>query len=83
MAGLLDQYQLAGKTQALKMVSWMAEYFSNRVANVISQHTIERHWTMLNTESGGMNDVLYRLYSITVKLPILTATSSFTHQNDS
>lgn len=78
MAGLLDQYQLAGKTQALKMVTWMADYFGNRVAKVISQYTIERHWKIINTESGGMNDVFYRLYGITVKL--FATASSFTHQ---
>ncbi|XXG56552.1 hypothetical protein AAC387_Pa03g3935 [Persea americana] len=71
MAGLLDQYQLAGKTQALKMVTWMADYFGNRVAKVISQYTIERHWKIINTESGGMNDVFYRLYGITGDLKYL------------
>ncbi|XP_077210370.1 uncharacterized protein LOC143845851 [Tasmannia lanceolata] len=65
MAGLLDQYLLAGNTKALKMVVWMVNYFSNRVQNVISKYSIERHWESLNEESGGMNDVLYKLYSIT------------------
>ncbi|XP_073002118.1 uncharacterized protein [Typha latifolia] len=65
MAGLLDQYMLAGNSRALRMVVWMAEYFGNRVKNVIEKFTIERHWTSLNEETGGMNDVLYRLYSIT------------------
>ena len=66
MAGLLDQYSLAGNSRALKMVVWMAEYFGNRVKNVIQKYSIERHWTSLNEETGGMNDVLYRLYSVTV-----------------
>lgn len=48
------------------MVVWMAEYFGNRVENVIKKYTIERHWSSLNEETGGMNDVLYNLYSITV-----------------
>ncbi|KAH9289961.1 hypothetical protein KI387_034078, partial [Taxus chinensis] len=65
MAGLLDQYKLAGNDRAYKMVIWMADYFYNRVQNVISTHTIERHWLSLNEETGGMNDVLYRLYSLT------------------
>ncbi|KAK6925666.1 Beta-L-arabinofuranosidase [Dillenia turbinata] len=65
MAGLLDQYLLAGNNQALKMVMWMADYFYNRVQNVISLHTIERHWLSLNEETGGMNDVLYRLFTVT------------------
>ncbi|KAJ6816897.1 uncharacterized protein M6B38_416255 [Iris pallida] len=65
MAGLLDQYTLAGNDQALQMVVWMAEYFGNRVKNVIQKYSIERHWLSLNEETGGMNDVLYRLYGIT------------------
>ncbi|RWW65547.1 hypothetical protein BHE74_00027150 [Ensete ventricosum] len=66
MAGLLDQYVLAGNVKALQMVVGMADYFGNRVKNVILKYSIERHWTSLNEETGGMNDVLYRLYSITV-----------------
>lgn len=62
MAGLLDQYKLAGNAQAFKMVTWMADYFYNRVQHVISKHTIERHWRSLNEETGGMNDILYQLY---------------------
>ncbi|CAN4094877.1 unnamed protein product [Withania somnifera] len=65
LAGLLDQYMIAGNDQALKMTKWMAEYFYNRVQNVITKYTIERHWRSLNEETGGMNDVLYRLYSVT------------------
>ncbi|KAL2238630.1 UNVERIFIED_CONTAM: hypothetical protein Sindi_1054700 [Sesamum indicum] len=65
LAGLLDQYTLAGNDQALKMTTWMVDYFYNRVQNVISKYTLARHWTSLNEETGGMNDVLYRLYSIT------------------
>ncbi|KAL4198260.1 hypothetical protein AMTRI_Chr03g139300 [Amborella trichopoda] len=64
MAGLLDQYTFAGNAQAYQMILLMAEYFGNRVKNVIETYTIERQWTSLNEESGGMNDVLYRLYSV-------------------
>lgn len=66
MAGLLDQYTLAGNKQALKMVTWMADYFYNRVQNVITKYSLERHWLSLNEETGGMNDVLYRLFTVTV-----------------
>ncbi|KAL1539612.1 hypothetical protein AAHA92_24071 [Salvia divinorum] len=65
LAGLLDQYSVGGNEQALKMSVWMVDYFYNRVQNVIAKYTIERHWTSLNEETGGMNDALYRLYSIT------------------
>ncbi|XP_071690329.1 uncharacterized protein [Rutidosis leptorrhynchoides] len=65
MAGLVDQYVYAGNNQALNMVTQMADYFSKRVQNVIEKYTIERHWQSLNEETGGMNDVMYRLYTIT------------------
>ncbi|KAK6164206.1 hypothetical protein DH2020_001070 [Rehmannia glutinosa] len=65
LAGLLDQYTLAGNDQALRMTLSMVDYFYNRVQNVISKYTIERHWSSLNEEAGGMNDILYKLYSIT------------------
>ncbi|KAK9123466.1 hypothetical protein Sjap_013068 [Stephania japonica] len=65
LAGLLDQYSYAGNSEALKMAILMAEYFGNRVQNVIQKYTIERHWMSLNEETGGMNDVLYKMYSIT------------------
>lgn len=70
MAGLLDQYTFADNTQALKMTKWMVEYFYNRVQNVITKYSVERHWNSLNEETGGMNDVLYRLYTITVCIPL-------------
>ncbi|KAF3664518.1 hypothetical protein T459_31515 [Capsicum annuum] len=65
LAGLLDQYTVAGNVKALMMTTWMAEYFYNRVQKVITKYTIERHWLSLNEETGGMNDVLYKLYSVT------------------
>ncbi|TKY67424.1 hypothetical protein E2542_SST10318 [Spatholobus suberectus] len=65
LAGLLDQHTFAGNSQALKMVIWMVDYFYNRVLNVITKYTINRHYDSQNEETGGMNDVLYRLYSIT------------------
>lgn len=66
MAGLLDQYLFANNTRALRMVIWRADYFTKRVKNVILKYTVERHWQSLNEETGGMNDVLYKLYYITV-----------------
>lgn len=66
MAGLLDQYLLAGSRDALDMVVDMTTYFHKRVKRVIEDFTIERHWRSLNEETGGMNDVLYRIYTVTV-----------------
>lgn len=68
LAGLLDQYTLAGNARALSMTKWMIDYFYNRVQNVIKKYSIERHWLSLNEETGGMNDILYRLYMITVRM---------------
>ncbi|KAK2641261.1 hypothetical protein Ddye_023024 [Dipteronia dyeriana] len=65
LAGLLDQYTFADNAQALNMTTWMVDYFYNRVQNVILKYTVERHWQSLNEETGGMNDVLYRLFTIT------------------
>ncbi|KAL6888835.1 hypothetical protein ACP4OV_009861 [Aristida adscensionis] len=65
MQGLLDQYTVAGNPKALGMVVKMADYFSERVKNVIQKYSLERHWESLNEETGGMNDVLYQLYAIT------------------
>lgn len=65
LAGLLDQYTFGRNSQALSMAKWMVDYFYDRVQTVISRYTIERHWASLNEETGGMNDVLYKLYSIT------------------
>ncbi|XP_074293874.1 uncharacterized protein LOC141621055 [Silene latifolia] len=66
MAGLLDQYLLAKNEEALKMLTRMVEYFYNRVKNVIQKYGIETHYKMLNEEFGGMNDLLYQLYRITL-----------------
>ncbi|XP_028062117.1 uncharacterized protein LOC114265503 isoform X2 [Camellia sinensis] len=65
MAGLLDQYILAENVQALKMLTWMVDYFYNRVLNVITKYSVERHYLSLNEETGGMNDVLYKFYAVT------------------
>jgi len=66
MQGLLDQHVVPGNGKAMGMVVAMADYFAGRVRNVIQRYSIERHWTSLNDETGGMNDVLYQLYTIAV-----------------
>ncbi|XP_030952843.1 uncharacterized protein LOC115975922 [Quercus lobata] len=65
LAGLLDQHTFGENAHALKMVTWMVDYFYKRVQNVVTKYSIERHYTSLNEEFGGMNDLLYRLYTIT------------------
>lgn len=66
MQGLLDQYTLASNEKGLDVVLRMADYFSNRVKNLVQIHTIQRHWEAMNEETGGFNDVMYQLYTITV-----------------
>ncbi|XP_028780040.1 uncharacterized protein LOC114736399 [Neltuma alba] len=65
MAGLVDQYTFAENDEALKMATWMADYFYNRITNYVGNHTLPSFYNLLNEEFGGMNDLLYRLYNIT------------------
>ncbi|KAK9220957.1 hypothetical protein WN944_009381 [Citrus x changshan-huyou] len=43
LAGLLDQYVLADNAQALKMATWMVEYFYNRVQKHDPKHLLLAH----------------------------------------
>jgi DUF1680 family protein len=61
MAGLLDQYQLAGNDQALGVLKGMAKW----VAAWAKPIPDEQFQDILNTEFGGMNEVLYNLYAVT------------------
>lgn len=61
MAGLLDAYQLCGNEQALIVVTNMAEWVKFRVDNLPE----EKMQTSLETEFGGMNEVLANLYGVT------------------
>lgn len=77
MQGLLDQYTLAGNPKGLKMVVWMTDYFSERVKNLILKYSIQRHWEAMNEETGGLNDVMYQLYTITKDQKHLTMAHLF------
>lgn len=61
MAGLYDMYTLAGNEQALQILTRMADYYNAR-AEKLSDFEMER---MLQTEFGGMSEVLHNLYGIT------------------
>ncbi|MFF9489612.1 beta-L-arabinofuranosidase domain-containing protein [Streptomyces sp. NPDC014676] len=61
MAGLLDQYRLAGDAQALDVLLEMAAWAEARTAPL----SRERMQSVLKVEFGGMNDVLARLYLVT------------------
>lgn len=61
MAGLLDMHSLAGSDQALAvltgMAAWTDHWTSARGEDAMQQ--------VMETEFGGMNDVLYRLADVT------------------
>lgn len=61
MAGMLDQYQFAGNAQALEVLQAMASWADNWTAPKPELHMQE----ILETEYGGMNEVLYNLAAIT------------------
>jgi DUF1680 family protein len=57
MAGLVDQYQWAGNRQALDVVLGMAKWADDWTASKPEAHMQD----ILETEFGGMNEVLYNL----------------------
>ncbi len=61
MAGLLDAYQLAGNAQALEVLNRMADWIGFRVDRL----TPEQMQASLQTEFGGMEEVLANLYAVT------------------
>ena len=61
MAGLLDTYQHTGNTQALTVLTNMANWAQFR----LDQLSYSQIQAMLNTEYGGMAEVLASLYGVT------------------
>ncbi len=61
MAGMLDMYQYAGNSQALKVGEGMAGWADDWTKSKSEAHMQD----ILRTEYGGMNEVLYNLSSIT------------------
>jgi len=61
MAGMLDMYQLAGNKQALEVVEGMSRWADGWSASKSEEHMQD----ILNTEYGGMNEVLYNLAAAT------------------
>jgi uncharacterized protein len=61
MAGLLDAYQLCGNTQALAVLTNEADWVRSRVDKL----PVEKMQASLDTEFGGMNEVLANLYAVT------------------
>ena len=61
MAGLLDMYVHCGNATSLGLVTEMAAWVKGRMDKL----TTEQQQKMLQTEFGGMNDVLANLYAVT------------------
>jgi len=61
MAGMLDMYTLAGNKQALEVVTGMANWADQWSGSKTPEHM----QSILNTEYGGMNEVLYNIAAAT------------------
>ncbi|MFD0520569.1 glycoside hydrolase family 127 protein [Paractinoplanes durhamensis] len=75
MAGLLDMHLLAGNAQALTVLTGMAAWVKLRNDRL----TLAQRQNMLDTEFGGMNEVLTNLYQLTGDATHLAAAQQFDH----
>ena len=73
MAGLLEANQLCGNTQALEVLTNMANWVKFRVDNLPEG----KMQASLNTEFGGMNEVLANLYGVTGNADYLKTAEAF------
>ncbi len=73
LAGLVDCYELTGNDQALEVASKLGDWVYSRT----SKWSAATQTTVLNVEYGGMNDILYQLYSHTSSDKHLSAAHSF------
>ena len=75
MAGLLDMHLLAGNAQALTVLTGMASWVKFRNDRL----TLTQRQNMLDTEFGGMNEVLANLYQLTGDAAHVAAAQQFDH----
>jgi DUF1680 family protein len=75
MAGLLDQHLLAGNQQALTVLTAKAGWVNFRTGRL----TLSAMQSVLQTEFGGMNEVLVNLYQITGDPAHLATAQRFDH----
>jgi uncharacterized protein len=73
-AGMLDQYQLAGNQQALKVAEGMGMWADNWTASKTPEHMQQ----ILEDEYGGMAESLYNLAAITGNAQFAKAGDRFT-----
>ncbi|HZS03548.1 MAG TPA: beta-L-arabinofuranosidase domain-containing protein [Blastocatellia bacterium] len=76
MAGLLDMRQLAGNRQALDVLLKLADWVRFRVDRLSD----DEQQAVLQTEFGGMNDVLASLYAVTGNPEYLRIARKFDHR---
>lgn len=75
LAGLIDQYQLAGNTLALDVAARLADWVDRRTRDLSYQHM---QW-ILNVEFGGLPEALANLYAITGDPATLKTAERFYH----
>lgn len=76
LAGLLDMYRFAGNQLALDVLLKMADWVKFRVDRL----TDEQQQAVLQTEFGGMNEVLADLYAVTGNPDHLRIARRFDHR---
>jgi hypothetical protein len=76
MAGLLDMFLYCDNGQALEVVTRMADWVKFRVDRL----TEAQHQASLETEHGGMNEVLANLYAVTDRPQDLELSLKFNHK---
>jgi len=75
LAGLIDQYQLTGNTQAVDVASRLADWVDRRTRNLSYQHM----QAILAVEFGGLPEALANLYAITGDRATLKTAERFYH----
>jgi DUF1680 family protein len=75
--GLINAYRLTGYDEALRVAANLGDWVYERT----SKWSEKTHKTVLSIEYGGMNDVLYDLYSYTGREEHLIAAHLFDEEN--
>jgi DUF1680 family protein len=75
IAGMIDQYELAGNDQAIDVATRLADWVDRRTAPLSYAHMQQ----ILATEYGGLPESLVNLYAITGAQRYLTVAQRFYH----
>ena len=75
LAGLIDQYQLAGNTQAIGVAARLADWVDRRTRDLSYEHM----QAILGVEFGGLPEALANLYAITGDAATLRTAERFYH----